>query len=54
MSSTVFCIYARKSVYTKEGESIENQINTCRDYIEKHFSNVPDKQIFVYKDEGFS
>lgn len=54
MSSTVFCIYARKSVYTKEGESIESQINTCRDYIEKHFQDVADKQIFVYEDEGFS
>ena len=54
MISNVFCIYARKSVYTKEGESIENQINTCRNYIERHFSNVSNKQVFVYKDEGFS
>lgn len=50
----MFNIYARKSVWTDEGESIESQINICKEYIEKHFSDVPDKRIYVYKDEGFS
>ena len=50
----MFSIYARKSVCTDEGDSIESQINICKEYIDKHFIDVPDKQIYVYKDEGFS
>ncbi|HIW74687.1 MAG TPA: recombinase family protein [Firmicutes bacterium] len=49
-----FFIYSRKSVYTGKGESIENQIEMCRQYIHNKFSDVTDADITVYEDEGFS
>ena len=49
-----FFIYSRKSVYTGRGESIENQIEMCREYISAKFSGVPDLDITIYEDEGFS
>ncbi|MDN5302391.1 MAG: site-specific recombinase [Thermoanaerobacteraceae bacterium] len=45
-------IYSRKSKFTGKGESIENQIEICNEYIKTHFKNVED--IFIYEDEGFS
>ncbi len=45
-------IYSRKSKFTGKGESIENQIEMCRQYIVSHFGN--ECEIFVYEDEGFS
>ena len=32
-----FVIYSRKSKFTGKGESIENQIELCRQYIAVHF-----------------
>lgn len=49
-----FFIYSRKSVYTGKGESIENQIEMCKQYIHSKFSDVSDADITVYEDEGFS
>jgi site-specific DNA recombinase len=48
-------IYARKSKMSEQGESIDNQINTCKDYLSR-WSSYVDKEIefIVYKDEGFS
>ncbi|WP_027398118.1 recombinase family protein [Anaerovorax odorimutans] len=46
-------IYSRKSKLTDKGESIENQINLCREYAIKNFdTDVFDRDIF--EDEGFS
>ncbi|MBO3446389.1 recombinase family protein [Clostridium sp. CCUG 7971] len=45
-------IYSRKSVFTGKGESIENQIQLCKDYIKLHYPNVT--YIKIYEDEGFS
>lgn len=45
-------IYSRKSKFTGKGDSIENQIEMCKDYANKHFENT--KDIFIYEDEGFS
>ncbi len=45
-------IYSRKSKFTGKGESIENQIETCKTYANTYFSDI--KEIFVYEDEGFS
>ena len=46
-------IYSRKSKFTGKGESIGNQIEMCRDYIDIHYSN--EKHIIsVFEDEGFS
>lgn len=47
-------IYARKSVYTGKGESINNQINTCKKKLKFAFPDIKDDDILVYKDEGFS
>ena len=44
-------IYSRKSKFTGKGESIENQIELCRRYIEMSDSGM---QIMIYEDEGFS
>lgn len=47
-------IYARKSLYTEESESIRNQIEICKEYILRHISDAKEEDIIVYKDEGFS
>lgn len=46
-------IYSRKSRFTGKGESIENQIELCRQYIRVH---IPDQtgRVLIYEDEGFS
>lgn len=44
-------IYSRKSKFTGKGESIENQIELCRRYIEMSDEGM---QIVIYEDEGFS
>lgn len=49
-----FFIYGRKSVYTGKGESIENQIEMCRNYIASKFPDAADMHIYTYEDEGFS
>lgn len=49
-----FFIYSRKSVYTGKGESIENQIGMCKQYIHTKFPDVNDRSIIIYEDEGFS
>ncbi len=49
-----FFIYSRKSVYTGKGESIENQIEMCKQYIHGKFYDVADTDITIYEDEGFS
>ena len=46
-------IYSRKSVFTGKGESIENQIQLCNDYINSHYS-VSSDDIYIYQDEGSS
>lgn len=47
-------IYSRKSKFTGKGESIENQIELCRQYIAAHFGEKAAGNILVYEDEGFS
>lgn len=49
-----FNIYSRKSVETGRGESIENQIEMCRDYILTNYPGTVERDIRVYEDEGFS
>jgi len=44
-------IYSRKSKFTGKGESVENQIQMCKEYAQQHFeSNI----FYEYEDEGFS
>lgn len=47
-------IYSRKSKFTGKGESIENQIELCRQYIEKSQGAEEPIEILIYEDEGFS
>lgn len=43
-------IYTRKSKFTEKGESINNQINACKEYLKR--LNIED--FIIYEDEGFS
>ncbi|MGN0348056.1 MAG: recombinase family protein [Roseburia sp.] len=47
-------IYSRKSRFTGKGESIGNQIELCKEYIEKHYGQEALENIIIYEDEGFS
>lgn len=47
-------IYSRKSRFTGRGESIENQIELCKQYICLHQGDAAAVQALVYEDEGFS
>ena len=49
-----FFIYGRKSVFTGKGESVENQIEMCREYIASRFAEDAEREIRIYEDEGFS
>jgi DNA invertase Pin-like site-specific DNA recombinase len=50
---TKIAIYSRKSKFTGKGESIENQIKKCKEFIKFKFDLDPeDSEIFI--DEGFS
>lgn len=49
-----FVIYSRKSRFTGKGESIENQIELCRQYIASHYGGEKAEKALVYEDEGFS
>ncbi|MBR6789781.1 MAG: recombinase family protein [Oscillospiraceae bacterium] len=49
-----YVIYSRKSRFTGKGESIENQIELCRQYITAHYGEDAAKNVLVYEDEGFS
>jgi DNA invertase Pin-like site-specific DNA recombinase len=46
-------IYSRKSKFTGKGESIENQIKICRDYV-RNLITDEELAFLVYEDEGFS
>ncbi|MGN1411090.1 MAG: recombinase family protein [Oscillospiraceae bacterium] len=48
-----FAIYCRKSKFTGRGESIENQLDYCRKYIDFYF-NQSNNEISTYFDEGYS
>ncbi len=47
-------IYSRKSVLSSRGESIENQVELCRQYIHERLPEGKDAHILVFEDEGFS
>ena len=46
-------IYSRKSKFTGKGESIENQIKKCKEFIKFKFEIDPDN-VEIFIDEGFS
>ncbi len=47
-------IYSRKSRFTGHGESVENQISMCKNYIFGQFGALPEEDILIFEDEGFS
>ena len=49
-----FAIYSRKSKFTGKGESIDNQIEMCREYISSHYGEAAAHDALIYEDEGFS
>lgn len=51
---TEIFIYSRKSKWTGRGESIENQVQMCRDYIERYIPEAQNADIRVFEDEGYS
>ncbi|MEG1312405.1 MAG: recombinase family protein [Romboutsia sp.] len=48
----VVAIYSRKSKFTGKGDSIENQIEMCKNHIKTHLSE--NTEFIIYEDEGFS
>ncbi|MEG1684173.1 MAG: recombinase family protein, partial [Oscillospiraceae bacterium] len=50
----LIAIYSRKSRFTGKGESIENQIELCRQYVRMHQDDKAADSVLVYEDEGFS
>lgn len=45
-------IYSRKSKFTGKGDSIENQIEMCKDHVKTFISK--EVEFIIYEDEGFS
>ncbi len=54
MSRRKVAIYSRKSKITGKGESIENQIELCKEYLQLHFPEITDDDIVTFEDEGYS
>ena len=47
-------IYSRKSKFTGKGESIENQIQLCKEYAHNQLKTKEITEFLIYEDEGFS
>lgn len=47
-------IYARKSKITNSGDSIDQQIKSCKDYLALHKPSDEPLEFCIYEDEGFS
>lgn len=47
-------IYSRKSKYTGKGESVENQIELCKQKILSKFPDINEDSIVILSDEGFT
>ena len=57
MSEKKYAIYARKSKFTGKGESVDNQIETCKNKLKEVYKLTDkeiNKKVKVFKDEGFS
>lgn len=48
----IAAIYSRKSKFSEKGESVENQIQMCKEYLHMNYNNIED--VRIYEDEGFS
>lgn len=54
MKKLIFAIYSRKSKFTGIGESVENQVELCKKYIEDMYRHEFETETIIYEDEGFS
>lgn len=54
MNEKKIAIYSRKSKYTGTGESIENQIEMCKNHLILKYGKDILKKVIIYEDEGFS
>ncbi len=45
-------IYSRKSKISQKGDSIENQIQLCKEYLKIHFPDIKKEDIIVYEDDA--
>ncbi len=52
MVKKIVAIYSRKSKFTGKGDSIENQVEMCKNYISNYIEKNVD--FLIYEDEGFS
>lgn len=50
----IAAIYSRKSKFTGKGESIENQVQMCKDYAQNQLKDKNITEFLIYEDEGFS
>ena len=53
MINLKIAIYSRKSVFSEKGDSIENQIEFCKNYCKNHL-DIKNSEFYIYEDEGFS
>ena len=53
-NNKLISIYTRKSKYTGIGESIDNQIEMCKNYLIHKYGKDIVKRIVIYEDEGFT
>lgn len=54
MDKRFVAIYSRKSKFTGKGESIESQVQACKDYIKMKYPDIKEEDIIIYEDEGYS
>lgn len=47
-------IYSRKSLVTHQGDSVENQVEMCKQYLQAKFGPLEGQELVIFEDEGFS
>lgn len=47
-------IYSRKSRWSGRGDSVENQVTLCKEYIDRFIKPLDQVTLRIYEDEGFS
>lgn len=48
-----YAIYSRKSKFTGTGDSVENQVQMCKEHL-AYLMRDKEYEVFIYEDEGFS
>ena len=50
----IAAIYSRKSKYSTAGDSIDNQIQLCKEYAQNQLKDKNITDFIIYEDEGFT